>query len=104
NRAFRRFAADGTEEIDRDDLRQSLTQAGDLGANIGERRSLCVGTQRLRQSARVLDHLCVVGIAGLVEQRADLLVGEAVDQARLADEAFTPSFSNFSPHPLQLLL
>jgi hypothetical protein len=36
--------------------------------------------------------LRVVGIACPVEQSAYLLVGKAVDEARLADEGFTSSF------------
>jgi hypothetical protein len=62
-----------------------------LRATLGDRFGLCIGAQRLRHGARRLGHVFVIGIARLVEKRPDLLVGKAIDQARLADNRFAVS-------------
>ena len=69
-----------------------------------ERLGLCIGAQRLRHGTCVLGHVVVVGVARLVEERPDLLIRKAVDQACLTDDRFTAAFDDLSQQPLEILL
>jgi hypothetical protein len=46
----------------------------------------------------------VIGISRSIEERADLLVGEPIDQAGFADECFAASFADLAQQPLEVLL
>src|SRR5207302_319654 len=46
----------------------------------------------------------VIGVTRLVEEAPRILVGKAVEQARLAKEGFAAAFRNLTQQPLEILL
>ena len=58
----------------------------------------------LRERARLLGDLRVIGVTRPIEQRAHLLVGQPVDQAGFAEECFTAPFEDLAQQPLEVLL
>ena len=52
----------------------------------------------------VLGHVVVVGVARPVEERPDILIRNAVDQACLTDHRFTAALDDLSHQPLEILL
>ena len=103
-RSFSGFAADSTKEVDLGDLGEALTQPCGLRATFIDRFLLQLGTQRLGHSAGVPGDLLVVGIAGLIEQLADLIIRKPVDEAGLAQERLTATFDDLAQQPFEILL
>ena len=56
------------------------------------------------QRPGVLRDLCVVLRPGLVEQVANVFVGQSVDHPRLADHALAAAVRDFLQQPLEILL
>ena len=74
----------------------------DLGIRLRGRGQVLA--QRIGQRPGVLDEHIIVCFPRRVEQGANLLIGQAIDQAGLADHGLAAAFTDLFQHPLKILL
>ena len=98
------FAAIGAEEIERRDLSLPDAEAGQLRPRLRPLLRAGLAPQPGGQRAGFLGERLVVLVARRVEQAAHLLVGQAVDQPRLADHGFAAALGDLPQQPGEILL
>src|SRR5262249_66797 len=81
-----------------------LAQSSDLGTKLASRLGAGLAAQNLCNRLRLLGQFRVIGVTRPIEERAHLLVGEAVDQAGFAEERFAASFPDLAQQPFEILL
>ena len=96
------LAAVGAEEVDLDDLGQLPAQPRELSLTLGP--LIRLRGELIGESPGFTGDGVVVGVARRVEHGAYLLVGEPVDEARLAQRRFAAARDDLLHQPAEILL
>jgi hypothetical protein len=95
------------EEVDLGDVPEALPKARDrsldLAADVVRRVAGAWRQRRLRERPDLRPELAVVGLARVGEEPMDLVVGEAVDQPRLAERCVPTLASDLPEDPFEVL-
>src|SRR5262249_2589137 len=95
---LRDLAAAGFEEVDRRNFRQPFAQALDTPGDFAPRllRHAAGIAGALGEAPGLVGDLAIVGVARLVELRADVLIAESVDHPGLADAGLAAAIDNLA--------
>src|SRR5215467_4399056 len=75
-----------------------------MGAKLGCALGASIAEPWLHQALHFLGQLRIIGVTRPIEERAYLLVGEAVDQSGLTDERFAAPVLDFAQQPFKIFL